>query len=35
MNITMEQVLAAQAAGTEVRIIINGEEYELETKKED
>lgn len=35
MNITLEQVLAAQAAGTEVRIVINGEEYELTEEKED
>lgn len=35
MNITIEQMLAAQAAGIEIRIIINGEEYELETEKED
>lgn len=35
MNITWEQVLAAQAAGYPVVIIINSEEYELETEKED
>ena len=33
MNITMEQVLAAQAAGYQIIVVINGEEYELKEDK--